>query len=111
MDKITGLVSAAEFAMCIFANYQTGEFALADLGPAAIDVQMALIVGGMRLVGAAGVVDGHARVALSEPLDDGVLSQLAAAFCARFEQVRDAGHEDKSAAWLEALHSLPDTRN
>lgn len=112
MEKIQTLVAASQFAMCIFGNSRTGEFALADLGPAAMDLQTALIVGGMCLVGAVGVVNGTAHIALAEPLGDEVLSQISTAFIAHFERIVERVERDGAGVmWLEELLRLPDTRD
>jgi hypothetical protein len=113
MDKIQTLVESAQFAMGILGNANTGDFALVDLGPAATEVQAALIIRGYRFVGVLAIVDGAPRSALNAPLGGGeTIARLAHTFLAHFERVVTRVERDgESVMWLESLHELPDTRN
>jgi hypothetical protein len=113
-SKFETLVNQSAFSVCILGNLRTSDFELVDLNPEPMseDAKRDCTRRGMEFIGVIGLVEGLPRVALECPLDVMTALALSQAFVQRVEDAINAAMKPKgdSAAWLDALYRLPDTR-
>jgi hypothetical protein len=121
-DIFQTLVTEASIAVAVLGNAGVTEIEMLPLRPNHLGAERVNELArlwafrGLRWIGTIGIVDGHTRVALTEPLDPLRMSALSAAFDAHCEVMFGSGIEQKreqtgdELAWLERLHSLEDYR-
>ena len=124
MDHMEHLVEASDRAACVLGNLKTRDFLLFNLTDAIEDAFRDEVARrGLYVCGVLGMVNGLPRCAFSEPLDNDTVAFIAQAFLAcvtqgEIDRLSERAHAnlDESkpcdfAAFMAALHALPDNRD
>lgn len=119
LDKFETLAMESTLAIAILANADVTDIEAVPVSPRGYsaekfdELQTLWAPRGLRFIGAAGIVDGKARLVLAEPLDHirvAALWQTFAAYCESFSDNTEQEQTGDEVAWLNALFALNDPR-
>jgi hypothetical protein len=114
LDKFQRIAWYGQSAAAILGN--GAEFQLVDVADVKAipneDHRQQLLARGFRFIGIVGLIEGSAKIALAEPLDDTTTAALAQAYLVFIEQRinKSAKPVGDGADWITRLYQLPDTR-
>lgn len=110
-DKFEMVVRYATHPVCLLGNVETSDFELVDLDAELLseDAQRELRERGLYFIGAMGILNGAPCTALAEPLDEGTILALSAAYVQYAGSIK-AKPKGDFTEWASRLHALPDMR-
>lgn len=119
LDRASQIMQWAAYCAAILGNPATGDFELIETGDGNLPDGrfQEFSRRGLYFVGVVGIGQGGTRVALDEPLEESVVSDLSLKFlrmylAKRMEEIVSAAPQlkDAGAAYLSRLFELPDPR-